>query len=34
MTRKDKVALLIYRAVELYLKLYPNERKRLKKLLK
>ncbi len=34
MTKKAKVAVMIYRALELYLNLYPKERVRLKKLLK
>ncbi len=33
MSRKDKITVMIYRAMELYLKLYPEERTRLKKLL-
>lgn len=32
MTRKDKIAVMIYKAVELYLSVYPKERARLKKL--
>lgn len=32
MTRKEKVAVMIYKALELYLSLYPKERARLKKL--
>ena len=34
MTRRDKLTLMFYRALALYLSLYPNERTKLKKLLK
>jgi hypothetical protein len=34
MTRSVKIALMVYKAMELYLSLYPKERVRLKKLLK
>lgn len=34
MTRRTKIALIIYKALELYLRVYPEERVRLRKLLK
>lgn len=34
MTRSTKIAIMVYRALELYLRLYPEERVRLRKLLK
>lgn len=33
MTRSTKIAVMMYRAMELYLRVYPEERKRLRKLL-
>jgi hypothetical protein len=32
MTRKDKLAVMFYKAMALYLTVYPKERKRLRKL--
>lgn len=32
MSRKDKIAVMVYKAIELYLIVYPAERGRLKKL--
>lgn len=34
MTRQTRLFLFVYRALELYLSLYPEERKRLQKLIK
>lgn len=34
MTRHTKILLIIYRALELYLRVYPEERVKLRKLLK
>jgi hypothetical protein len=34
MTRRTKLALMVYRAMELYLSLYPKERVRLRRMVK
>jgi hypothetical protein len=34
MTRKDKLTVMIYKALALYVSLYPKERARLKKLVR